>query len=179
MTADYNGWADRPEEEREAEEAAEEQHAPAGSQGGHQVGLSRDQIALVQATWQQVAPIADTAARLFYGCLFELEPELRSLFGRTDMEEQRRKLMQMLAVAVAALDRLETLRPALEALGRRHIDYGVGDRHYNLVGAALLWTLEQGLGDEYTGSVRDAWTAVYTTLSTIMQDAAAAGREAA
>jgi hemoglobin-like flavoprotein len=179
MTADYNGWADRPEEEREAEEAAEEQHAPAGSQAGHPAGPSRDQIALVQATWQQVTPIADTAARLFYGRLFELEPDLRSLFGRTDMEEQRRKLMQMLAVAVAALDRLETLRPALEALGRRHIDYGVGDRHYNLVGAALLWTLEQGLGDEYTGSVRDAWTAVYTTLSTIMQDAAAAGREAA
>jgi hypothetical protein len=73
MTADYNGWADRPEEEREAEEAAEEQPAPAGSQGGHQVRLGRDQIALVQATWQQVAPIADTAARLFYGRLFELE----------------------------------------------------------------------------------------------------------
>jgi hemoglobin-like flavoprotein len=95
------------------------------------------------------------------------------------MEEQRRKLMQMLAVAVAALDRLETLRPALEALGRQHIDYGVENRHYSLVGAALLWTLEQGLGDEYTGSVRDAWTAAYTTLSTIMQDAAATGREAA
>jgi hemoglobin-like flavoprotein len=179
MTADYNGWADRPEEEREAEEAADEQHAPAGSQAGHLVGPSRDQIALVQATWQQVAPIADTAARLFYGRLFELEPDLRSLFGRTDMEEQRRKLMQMLAVAVAALDRLETLRPALEALGRRHIDYRVENRHYSLVGSALLWTLEQGLGDEYTGSVRDAWTAVYTTLSTIMQDAAAAEREAA
>ena len=98
MTADYNGWADRPEEEREAEEAAEEQHAPAGSQAGHPVGPSRDQIALVQATWQQVAPIADTAARLFYGRLFELEPDLRSLFGRTDIAEQRRKLMQMLAV---------------------------------------------------------------------------------
>jgi hemoglobin-like flavoprotein len=179
MTADYNGWADRPEEEREAEEAAEEQDAPAGSQAGHPAGPSRDQIALVQATWQQVTPIADTAARLFYGRLFELEPELRLLFGRTDMDEQRRKLMQMLAVAVAALDRPETLRPALEALGRRHVGYGVKDRHYDLVGAALLWTLEQGLGDEYTRSVRDAWTAVYTTLSTIMQDAAAAGREAA
>ena len=123
--------------------------------------------------------LLDTAARLFYGRLFELEPALRRLFGRTDMEEQRRKLMQMLAVAVAALDRLDTLRPALEALGRRHVGYGVEDRHYGLVGAALLWTLEQGLGDEYTASVRDAWTAAYTALSTIMQDAAGAGREAA
>ncbi len=133
----------------------------------------------MQTTWQQVAPIADTAARLFYGRLFELEPALRPLFARTDMEEQRRKLMQMLAVAVGALDRLETLRPALEALGRRHVGYGAEHRHYGLVGAALLWTLEQGLGDEYTRSVQDAWTAAYTTLSTIMQQAAAAGREAA
>ncbi len=178
MTADYNGWADRPEEEREAEDAAEERHV-AGSERGQQVGLARDQVALVQATWQQVAPIADTAARLFYGRLFELEPGLRPLFGRTDMDEQRRKLMQMLAVAVAALDRLETLRPALEALGRRHVGYGVEDRHYGLVGEALLWTLEQGLGDGYTRSVRDAWAAAYTTLATIMRDAAADGREAA
>jgi hemoglobin-like flavoprotein len=179
MTADYNGWADRPEAEREAEDAAEEGYAPGGSQAGQHVQLHRDQIALVQATWQQVAPIADTAARLFYGRLFELEPELRPLFGRTDMEEQRRKLMQMLAVAVAALDRLETLRPALEALGRRHVGYGVEDRHYGLVGEALLWTLEQGLGDGYTRSVREAWTAAYATLATIMRDAAADGREAA
>jgi nitric oxide dioxygenase len=179
MTADYNGWADRPEDEREADDAAEELYAPADSQGEQPVVLSRDQIALVQATWQQVTPIADTAARLFYGRLFELEPDLRSLFGRTDMEEQRRKLMQILGVAVAALDRLDTLRPELEALGRRHVGYGVEAYHYSLVGAALLWTLEQGLGDEYTRSVRDAWTAVYTTLSTIMQDAAAEGREAA
>ncbi len=161
------------------EDAAEERHVLAGSERGQQVGLARDQVALVQATWQQVAPIADTAARLFYGRLFELEPGLRPLFGRTDMDEQRRKLMQMLAVAVAALDRLETLRPALEALGRRHVGYGVEDRHYGLVGEALLWTLEQGLGDGYTRSVRDAWTAAYTTLATIMRDAAADGREAA
>jgi hypothetical protein len=113
MTADYNGWADRPEDEREAEEAAEDRYAPTGNHAEDPVALRRDQIALVQATWQQVAPIAGTAARLFYERLFELEPALRPLFGRTDMHEQRRKLMQMLALAVAALDRLETLRSAL------------------------------------------------------------------
>jgi hemoglobin-like flavoprotein len=179
MTADYNGWADRPEDEREAEEAAEAEQVPLSSHGAHEVALTRDQTALVRTTWQQVVPIADTAARLFYNRLFELEPDLRSLFGRTDMAEQRRKLMQTLALAVASLDRLETLRPALETLGRRHVSYGVEDRHYDLVGLALLWTLEQGLGDEYTGSVRHAWTAAYTTLSTIMQNASATGREAA
>ena len=143
-------------------------------------GSSRSAWTATRSPWcrlpgEQVAPIADTAARLFYGRLFELEPGLRPLFGRTDMEEQRRKLMQMLDVAVAALDRLETLRPALEALGRRHVGYGVEDRHYGLVGEALLWTLEQGLGDGYTRSVREAWTAAYTTLATIMRDAAADG----
>ena len=131
------------------------------------------QIGLVRTTWEQVIPIADKAAQLFYGRLFELDPRLRQLFGRTDMAEQRKKLMQTLAVAVAALDKLETLRPALEALGKRHVDYGVEDHHYDLVGRALLWTLQQGLGDGYTRPVRDAWTKAYTTLATIMRDAAA------
>jgi hemoglobin-like flavoprotein len=137
------------------------------------------QIGLVRTTWEQVVPIADTAAQLFYGRLFELEPELRRLFGRTDMTEQRRKLMQTLAVAVASLDKLETLRPALEGLGKRHVDYGVEDRHYDLVGTALLWTLEQGLGDGYSRAVREAWTMAYTTLATIMRGAATAEKRCA
>jgi hemoglobin-like flavoprotein len=135
--------------------------------------MTRDQIELIRSTWSQVERIADAAAQLFYGRLFELEPELRRLFAHSDMAEQRRKLMQTLAVAVGALDRLETLRPALEALGRRHVAYGVEDRHYDLVGAALLWTLGQGLGQGFTGPVRDAWSEAYATLATIMQDAAA------
>jgi hemoglobin-like flavoprotein len=141
--------------------------------------LTPEQIGQVRATWSQVVPIADTAAQLFYERLFQLEPELRHLFGHTDMEQQRRKLMQTLAVAVAALDRLETVRPALEALGRRHVGYGVEDRHYELVAAALLWTLKQGLGDQYTDSVRDAWTAAYGILAGIMREAAGAAQQAA
>ena len=141
--------------------------------------MNSDQIRLVRTTWNQVVLIADTAARLFYERLFEMEPELRRLFGRTDMEQQRKKLMQTLAVAVGALDRLETLRPALEALGRRHVDYGVEARHYDLVGAALLWTLEQGLGDGYTESVQQAWSSAYALLAGIMRDAASRRQEAA
>jgi hemoglobin-like flavoprotein len=143
------------------------------------VSMTPEQIGLVRTTWKQVVPIADTAAQLFYGRLFELEPGLRRLFGRTDMTEQRRKLMQTLAVAVGSLDKLETLRPALEGLGKRHVDYGVEDHHYDLVGAALLWTLEQGLGDGYTRSVRDAWTMAYTTLANIMRGAAVAEKRCA
>ncbi len=141
--------------------------------------MTPDQIALVRATWQQVVPIADTAARLFYERLFEIEPGLRPLFAHSDMAQQRQKLMQTLAVAVAALDRLETLRPALEALGRRHVGYGVEDHHYALVGAALLRTLEQGLGDGYTSAVQEAWSTAYATLAAIMREAAAPGRQAA
>jgi len=141
--------------------------------------MTPQQIYLVRSTWEQVVPIADPAAQLFYGRLFELKPELRGLFQHADMPEQRRQLIQMLAVGVVSLDKLDTIRPALENLGRRHVDYGVRDHHYDLVGAALLWTLEQGLGDGFTVSVRDAWTEAYAALATIMRTAAADAERAA
>ncbi len=128
------------------------------------------QIALVQQTFDQVKPIADVAAGLFYNRLFELDPSLRPMF-RGDMQEQGRKLMQMLAVAVAGLTRLDTLVPAVEALGRRHVGYGVRDEHYATVGAALLWTLGQGLGDAFTPEVEAAWATAYGLLSHVMQNA--------
>jgi hemoglobin-like flavoprotein len=141
--------------------------------------MTGEQIRLVRVTWLEVAPIADTAARLFYGRLFESDPEIQRLFAHADMDQQRAKLLRTLTVAVGALDKLETIRPALEHLGRRHVDYGVEDRHYDLVGTALLWTLAQGLGDGYTAEVGEAWAAAYTTLATIMREAAATGNRAA
>ena len=135
--------------------------------------LTDRQRALVRETWAAVAPIAPTAAALFYGRLFELDPSLRRLFGSTDLAEQGKKLMQTLSVAVASLDRLDALIPAVEALGRRHVGYGVRDDHYATVAQALLWTLEQGLGPAFTAEAREAWTAVYLTLAGVMQRAAA------
>ena len=126
-------------------------------------------IALVQATWEMVVPIADTAAQLFYGRLFELDPSLRRMFAQTDMAEQRKKLMQIITVAVRGLRRLDELLPAIEAMGRRHSGYGVTDAHYDTVAAALLWTLEQGLGAAFTPQVRSAWTETYTVLAAVMQ----------
>jgi len=126
-------------------------------------------IALVQATWEMVVPIADTAAQLFYGRLFELDPSLRRMFAQTDMAEQRKKLMQIIGVAVRGLRRLDELLPAIEAMGRRHSGYGVTDAHYDTVAAALLWTLEQGLGAAFTPQVRSAWTETYTVLAAVMQ----------
>lgn len=134
--------------------------------------MTPEQKQLVRETFAQVAPIADAAAALFYGRLFELDPSLRPLF-RGDMTEQGRKLMQTIAVVVHGLDRLPTLLPAVEALGRRHAGYGVRDEHYATVAAALLWTLEQGLGPAFTPAAREAWTAAYGLLATVMQRAAA------
>ena len=130
-------------------------------------------IPLVQRTWEMVLPIADDAAQLFYNRLFELDPSLKPMFAHSDMAEQRKKLMQMITVAVRGLPRLDELVPAIEAMGRRHVGYGVTDAHYDTVGAALLWTLEQGLGAEFTPAARASWTATYFTLATVMRNASA------
>ena len=134
--------------------------------------MTPEQKTLVQQSFALVVPIADTAAEVFYGRLFELDPSLRRLF-HGDRREQGRKLMQMLTVAVHGLDRLESIVPAVRALGRRHAAYGVTDEHFETVGAALLWTLKQGLGSAYTPEVADAWASVYAVLATTMKDAMA------
>lgn len=126
---------------------------------------------LVQESFAAVMPIADDAAVLFYRRLFELDPSLERMF-KSDMTEQRRKLMQMLTAAVKGLDRLDQLVPVVEDLGRRHAGYGVADKHYDTVGAALLWTLEKGLGNAFTPQVKDAWIAVYGLLAGTMKNAA-------
>lgn len=128
------------------------------------------QITLVQESFAKVAPIAATAADLFYGRLFEIAPDVRSMFP-DDITEQKKKLMTMLGIAVGALTRLDQLLPAVKALGHRHADYGVDAKHFAPVGAALLWTLEQGLGEEFTPEVKEAWTAIYAVLSSLMINA--------
>lgn len=133
--------------------------------------ITPEQKTLVQSTWSQVVPIADTAASLFYNRLFEIDPSLRALFT-SDIKEQGAKLMAMIGVAVKGLDRLDEIVPAVQALGRRHVGYGVKDEHYATVAAALLWTLEKGLGEAYTPQVAEAWTATYTLLADVMKDAA-------
>jgi hemoglobin-like flavoprotein len=133
--------------------------------------MTPQQIQVVQTTWKMVVPIADTAASLFYDRLFVLDPSLVPMFGN-DMAEQRRRLMTMLGVAVTGLTRLDTIIPVLRNLGARHIGYGVKDEHYATVGAALLWTLEQGLGPAFTADARDAWSTAYGIVATTMQEGA-------
>jgi hemoglobin-like flavoprotein len=133
--------------------------------------LTVAQKTLVQDSFTAITPIADDAAALFYRRLFELDPSLEGMF-RGDMAEQRKKLMHMLALAVNGLDRLDQLVPVVEDLGRRHAGYRVADAHYDTVGAALLWTLEKGLGSGFTPEVHDAWAAVYGLLAITMKNAA-------
>ena len=134
--------------------------------------MNAQQIRLVQESFEHVAPIAGTAADLFYQRLFELDPSLRPMF-KEDLQPQKAKLMQTLTAVVRWLHQIEKLIPVVEDLGRRHVGYGVRDEHYQTVGAALLWTLEQGLGDLYTAEVAEAWIAAYTLLTGVMQKAAA------
>jgi len=129
------------------------------------------QIALVQGSWQKVRNVAEAAARLFYARLFALDPSLAAMF-RGDLREQGCKLIAMISVAVDGLARIETLVPVIEALGRRHAGYGVKDYHYATVAEALLWTLEQALGKDFTPETKQAWTEAYGMLANAMQGAA-------
>ncbi|MBT3990968.1 MAG: hemin receptor [Rhodospirillaceae bacterium] len=133
--------------------------------------LTNEQIHLVQSTFAMVEPIADDAAVMFYDRLFELDPSLKSLFS-DDMAAQRKALMSTLKVAVKGLTDLDSIVPAVQQLGARHSSYGVKDEDYSTVAQALLWTLEQGLGAEFTEKVQAAWTEVYMLLAGIMIDAA-------
>ena len=133
--------------------------------------MTSEQRLLVRSSFAQLTSISEVAAELFYQTLFELDPKLKLLF-RGDMKEQGRRLMQMIEVAVRGLDRLDALKPALAALGARHLAYGVKDQDYETVGAAFIATLERGLGPDFTPEVRSAWIAVYTLLATTMKTAA-------
>jgi hemoglobin-like flavoprotein len=135
--------------------------------------MTPEKIALVRSSWQQVLPIRDSAAKLFYGQLFELDPSLRSLF-KGDMVEQGRKLMAMINTVVVSLDQLGPILETIEDMGRRHVAYGVTEAHYDTVGSALLWTLGKGLGEQFTPPVEAAWTEAYTTLASVMKQAACA-----
>jgi hemoglobin-like flavoprotein len=126
---------------------------------------------LIQDSWAQVVPIADQAAAIFYQRLFETDPSTRALFNTTDMVQQRKKLVQILSVVVSSLDNLGALGRMVEDLGRRRARYGVKDAHYDSVGVALLWTLEQGLGAAWTPEAAVAWKEVYGLLSSIMRNA--------
>lgn len=129
--------------------------------------LSALQKSLVQRTFSKLAVKSDSVAEMFYQYLFQLDPDLQTLFRR-DPKLQGRKLMQVLAVTVNTLDNPEQLFPIIEALGERHDFYGVKVEDYSIAGAALLWSIECHLGSEFTPEVAEAWSTLYTLLAQIL-----------
>jgi nitric oxide dioxygenase len=133
--------------------------------------MTPDQVKAIQESFKKVAPIFEQAAALFYGRLFEIAPAVKPLF-RGDMKEQGSKLMATLAVVVNGLGNLQAILPAASALAKRHVAYGVKPADYEPVGAALVWTLERGLGEQWTPELAQAWGAAYAILSQFMIDEA-------
>lgn len=137
--------------------------------------MTPDQVTLVQDSFRQVVPIKEKAAEIFYARLWETDPSTIPLFAKSDMALQGQKLMAALAMVVSSLKQPEKVVPVAQDMAKRHVSYGVTRAQYGSVGAALLWTLGQGLGPAFTPEVEGAWTAAYTLLSTVMTEAAYAG----
>jgi hemoglobin-like flavoprotein len=128
------------------------------------------QIKLVEQSFARLVPIADIAANIFYARLFQVAPDLReTLFRQVDMDGQRKKLIQVLALTVKSLRQPEALLPVLRDLGRRHVRYGVRDEHYDTMGRAFLWTVERTVGGAFTPEVREAWRSVYALVADTMK----------
>ena len=140
--------------------------------------MTPEQVTMVQESFKKVLPIADTAADIFYGRLFEIAPEVRPMFA-ADMSKQKKALMGTLAVAVQNLHQVEEILPVVQELGVKHVSYGVKDEHYDTVGGALLYTLEKGLGDDWTEELKAAWTETYGAVAGVMKSAAAEASAAA
>jgi hemoglobin-like flavoprotein len=130
--------------------------------------MNENQIELIIESFDRIEPVADSASMLFYQRLFELDPSLRDMFD-DHMGEQQRKFIDTLRAAVLGIPYPESLVPLLHDLGKRHATYGVQPAHYATVGAALLWTLQQYLGEDYTPEVAAAWEAAYALIAETMQ----------
>lgn len=132
--------------------------------------ISPEQVCIIKHTWSLVIPIANSAAQMFYERLFQLDPSLKALF-RTEPDTQRMKRIAMLSIIVRGIGDLDNLIGTVQELGMRHVNYGIQDAHYNTVGAALLWTFEQSLGEEWTFEAKAAWVTAYGILSSTMKSA--------
>ena len=134
--------------------------------------MTPEHEALVKASWRRFEPVADEWAIVFYQRLFQLHPDSRTLFATTEMTDQPRKFAGMLGWIVLALDQPDRLVAEVARLGRRHQAYGVRDADYASMGAALLWTLEQAFGVEWTPELQAAWAEAFLLLSWVMRRAA-------
>lgn len=130
--------------------------------------MTPDAERLIRETWPRVAARGDDAAQLFYDRLFSIAPDTRRLFAQVEMRHQGRKFIAMLDQIVAALDQAPVLVADVAALARRHSGYGAEPAHYASVGAALVWTVEQLLGEDATPDISAAWREAYTLVAAVM-----------
>lgn len=133
--------------------------------------MKQEQIDLIQQNFEKIAPRAEAVATVFYNRLFSMKPALQFLFPE-DLTEQKKKLMTMLGMAIKSLNQTDTLVPILKNLGQRHAIYGVRDGHYDTVGAALLLTLRDALGRDFTGEAHAAWAEMYGFVAATMKSGA-------
>ncbi len=132
--------------------------------------MNKKQIALVQSTFKQLEPIATDTGELLYQKLFEIDPSLKPLF-KSDIKNQAQMLMTAIGLAVKGLDNPDSVEKAVKPLGKRHTGYGVAPKDYNAFSAALLWALEQSLGDSFTEEAKDAWVEAFGALAKQMKTA--------
>jgi hemoglobin-like flavoprotein len=128
-------------------------------------------ILAVKNTWSYIIFQAEEVGQLFYNKLFELDPSLRQLF-RGNIEQQGKKLMDMLTMIISRLQRLEDIEKEVKALGHRHVGYGTKPEHYQSVGKALLWALENSLEEQWNEETRQAWTEAYNVMANTMLEGA-------
>ncbi|MFT3826252.1 MAG: globin domain-containing protein [Chitinophagaceae bacterium] len=130
--------------------------------------MTEEQIAIVKRTWKIFRAIDPVlVGDAFYSKLFADNPALRKMFPK-QMDAQYRKLIDMLSTIVIRLDRIDELKEDIIAMGQRHVQYGVKPDHYKLVGNAFMWTLQQGLGSDWTAETELAWRTCYNSLADAM-----------
>lgn len=132
--------------------------------------MTPSQIILVRDSFAKLTPSHEAVANRFYEKLFEIDPSTRKLFNG-DMRTQGVKLIVALATVLRALDNLGPVLETVRELGRRHVKYGVEERHYASVGRALLETLHECFGSAFDGEMEAAWISAYDALSGAMIEA--------
>jgi hemoglobin-like flavoprotein len=129
-----------------------------------------DQAQLIRDSLIQVRPLADHIAESFYSHMFEIAPHLQKLFTG-NMKTQGAMLMTSLELAVSSLDNMESILPSVQALGERHMSYGVKKEYYPYAKESFLWALEKHLKGEFTPTLKNAWSEAFDTLIEVMSNA--------
>jgi hemoglobin-like flavoprotein len=129
--------------------------------------LTSQQKRLIKQSFESVQGYSTSLTKLFYGRLFELRPEVRPMF-KSSLEDQSRKLLDMLVIIIEALDDFEVLRPRLADLGRKHLEYGAMPEHYDVVRIALVWALAQALEFEFDAETKAAWNQMLNAVAAAM-----------